>query len=186
MRIALANIKQACAQLGIAYADFFPSISLINLLGPASIDIRRLFKLSTGFWLGQVVANTTLFNLNSYQSIKAAKAGLQATILNSLQTLQSVFKDVDDKLTTEQKNQDIFSQIKKNYVATKKSYFIAKTQYQAGSKDNRTAINAKINLDKAKLSLIQQKAALLDSIVQVFNAIAAGDKVSPCQHLATK
>jgi multidrug efflux system outer membrane protein len=172
--IAINNIKIAHAQMGVAYSAFFPTITLTGLVGGASIDLANLLKLSTNIWVAQALASTKIFNASAYQNIKSAKAGFKATYYNYLETLRSVFADVDDALTNEQKTKLSYFQIHKGYLAAKKSYAIALAQYKAGAKDYRTVVNAKINLDRNQLSLVQEKAQLLDSIVQVYSAVAGG------------
>ncbi|MCL9685436.1 TolC family protein [Legionella maioricensis] len=172
--IALNNVKTADAQIGVAYSAFFPTISLTGLVGGASVDLANLLKLSTNIWVAQAIASTKIFNASAYQNIKSAKAGFKATYYNYLETLRSAFADVDDTLTNEQKTKLSYLRIHQGYQAAKKSYDIALAQYKAGAKDYRSVINAKINLDRSQLSLVQEKALLLDSIVQVYSAVAGG------------
>ncbi|KTD40251.1 TolC family protein [Legionella parisiensis] len=172
--IALNNLKMAQAQIGVAYSAFFPSIDLTGLVGGASVDLTNILKLSTNIWIAQAAGSTKIFNARSYQNIKSAKAGFKAIYYDYLETLHSVFADVDDSLTNEQKNNLAYLQTQKAYLAAQKAYDIALAQYKAGAKDYRNVINAKINRDRSKLSLIQEKAQLLDSIVQVYNAVAGG------------
>jgi multidrug efflux system outer membrane protein len=172
--IASNNIKVACAQIGVAYSAFFPTISLTGLVGGASLDLTNLLKLSTSIWITQAAATSKILNLSAYQNIKSAKAGLKATYYNYLDTLRTAFADVDDTLTNEQKNKLSYLQTEKGYFAAKKAYSIAQAQYKAGAKDYRNVVNAKIVLDRMQLSLVQEKAQLLDSIVQVYSAVAGG------------
>lgn len=176
--IASNNVKMSYAQIGVAYAEFFPTISLTGLVGKASVDLTNLLKISTNLWVTQAIASMKVFNPSAYQNIKSAKAGFKATYYNYLETLRSAFADVDDALTNEQKNKLAYLQTKKGYLAAKRSYALALAQYKSGAKDYRTVVNAKINLERSKLSLIQEKAQLLDGIVQVYTAVAGGYDVA--------
>ena len=176
--IATNNVRMSYAQIGIAYAEFFPTISLTGLVGKAYVDLTNLLKISTNLWVAQAVASMKVFNPSAYQNIKSAKAGFKATYYNYLATLRSAFADVDDALTNAQKNKLAYLQTKKGYLAAKRSYALALAQYTSGAKDYRTVINAKINLERSKLSLIQEKAQLLDGMVQVYTAVAGGYDVA--------
>lgn len=176
--IALNNVKIAHAQIGIAYSAFFPTISLTGLVGEASIDLANLLKLSTHVWVAQAIGSMKIFNASAYQNIKSAKSGFKAIYYNYLETLQSTFADVDNALTNEEKIKLTYLQTQKAYLATKKAYLITLAQYNAGGKDYRNVVNAKINLNRSELSLVQEKAQLLDSIVQVYNAVAGGYDVA--------
>lgn len=172
--IALNNLKVAQAQIGVAYSAFFPSISLSGLLGGASVDLTNLLKLSTNLWITQAAASTKILNASAYQKIKAAKAGFKATYYNYLEALHAAFADVDNALTSEQKNYLSYLQFQRGYAAARNAYSIAFNQYKSGAKDYRNAMNAKVNLDQSKLNLIQAKAQLLDSMIQVYHAVAGG------------
>lgn len=175
--VAINNVKLAFAQAGIAYSAYFPTISLTGLLGSASVDLTNLLRISTNLWVAQAYAAMKIVNLSSYQQIKAAKAGFFAIYQSYIETLRTVFKDVDDSLTNERQNRLSYLQAEKAYKAAKSTYSIALTQYQKGARDYRTVVNAKVNLDKSLLNLIQQKAQLLDSIVQMYIALGGGYNV---------
>lgn len=176
--IAYNNLKIADANIGIAYSAFFPTLSLTNLIGKASIDLRHLLKLSTNLWLAQAVASTKILNASAYQNVKAAKASFSATYFDYLHTLRQAFVDVDNSLTLAQKNEKAYLLTEKVHIAAKKAYELALRQYKAGATDYRNVINAKINLEHQQLSLVQEKAQFLDSLVQVYNAVAGGYEVS--------
>ncbi|QEY50426.1 TolC family protein [Legionella longbeachae] len=172
--IALNHVKIAYSQIGVAYSVFFPTISLTGLLGGTSVDLSHLLKLSTHIWIAQAAASMKIFNASSYQNVKSAKANFKATYYDYLETLHAAFADVDNALMTEQKSRLSYLQAHKGYLAAKKGYAIALAQYKAGAKDYRSVVNAKINLDRSMLNLIQEKAQLLDGMVQVYNAVAGG------------
>jgi NodT family efflux transporter outer membrane factor (OMF) lipoprotein len=172
--IALDNVAIANAQVGIAYSAFFPNISLTGLVGKTSLDLTNLLKLGANFWLGQAYPSMKVLNASAYQKVKANKAGCYATYYEYLQTLRSAFKDVDDSVTNELKMRSAYRLAERSYQAAKESYNIAKTQYQQGGKDYRTVVNAKVNLDRNQLILIQEKAQLLDGSVQLYVALAGG------------
>ena len=172
--IALNNIKVAEARIGQAYSVFFPSISLTGLGGGTSIALKKLLGLTAGLWVDQAFASIKVINGSAYQNIQSAKADYRATYYDYLQTLRAAFADVDDNLTNERKRQAAYLQIQNGYIAAKKTYDIAFVQYRSGARDYRDAVTAKINVDRYQLYLVQQKAQLLESIVQVFNAVAGG------------
>jgi NodT family efflux transporter outer membrane factor (OMF) lipoprotein len=172
-QVAMAN-----AAVGISYAAFFPTLNLTGLIGRASVDLVHLLKLSTAFWIAEASAATKLINASAYQNIKASRAQYYATYFNYLQTLRAAFADVDNSLSYEQKTEQAYSQAEAALAAAKKTYSIARYQYQSGAKDYRDVVNAKINVDRFALTLVQEKAQLLDSIVQVYTAVAGGARVN--------
>jgi multidrug efflux system outer membrane protein len=170
--MAEANLKMASANLGIAYARFFPNISLTGLLGGASLELTHLLSFSSGIWLAQGVANLPLINAANYEHIVAAKAAYQAAFFSYRNTLHSAFAEVDDKLTTLEKKDAAYHYQEQALDAAKKNGAIAEARYQSGARDYRDVTQAKLSVDEAKYQLILAKMEQLDSLVGVYQALA--------------
>ena len=172
--LAIHNMQMADANLGLAYSAFFPTISLTGLLGKTSLDLRHLLKLSTNIWLTKAMAATKLLNLSAYQNIKAMKASISASYHDYLHTVHEALMEVDNALTQAQKTKTAYLHTKKAYQAAKKAHTLVLSQYKAGAIDYRPVLHATINLQRQQLSLVQEKAQLLDSYVQVYEVLAGG------------
>ena len=77
-------------------------------------------------------------------------------------------------MTNQQKLNEVYGYRLKALKASKKAYMLALTRYRAGAKDYREVALAKLNLDYAKLDLNLAKMQQLDSIVEVYQALAGG------------
>lgn len=177
--IAEAELKMADANIGIAYSSFFPAISLTGLLGHASLDLSNLLKLRTGLFLADAGLAIPVFNGVAYEQINAAKAGYSASYFSYVQTIRSVFSDVNNSLTNQQKMNEAYHSQLKSYRATKNAYRLASSTYKSGYKDYRVVANAQLNVDYAKLNLILAKMQQLDSMVEVYQALAGGYQTKP-------
>lgn len=176
MIIAEENLNISMANVGMAYSQFFPNISLTGLLGSASVELVNLLKISTGLWVADAAASMPLLNGAAYAQIKAAKAGYRASYYNYLQAVRSVFVSVDDSLTNHQKMNNAYHHQLEALRSTQTAYQIAKAKYDSGASDFRNAIQAKIAVDNAKLDTNLAKMQQLDSLVQVYQALAGGYK----------
>lgn len=172
--MAQENLRIAEANIGMAYSNFFPTISLTGLFGRASVELAHLLSLSTGLWITEAAASLPVLNGASYEQIKVAKAGYLATCFSYIQTLKSVFADVDNSLTNQQKMYAIYVNKLKAFQASQKSYRLVLARYKAGANDYRDVANAQISVDYAKLDLNSAKMQQLDSIVEVYQALAGG------------
>lgn len=170
--IAEDSLKMSGATVGIAYSNFFPTISLTGLLGGASLELSHLLHLSTGLWIARAAASVPLLDGGAYERIKAAQAGYCASYYSYVQTLKSAFADVDNSLTNQQKMKGIYSNTLRALKATEKVYTLALSKYKAGAKDYREVANALLAVDNAKFELNMAKMQLLDSIVEVYQALA--------------
>ncbi|MCX7091456.1 MAG: TolC family protein [Legionellales bacterium] len=166
------NLNMAEAKVGVAYANFFPMLSLTDLVGSSSIEMIHLLKLSTSLWVLQGAASLPLLNGVSYAQIKEAKAGYLAAYYNYAQTLRSAFADVDNSLTNQQIMYAIYQRQSKALQSAQKSYSLALARYKAGAKDYRDVLNAKLLVDSAKLNVTLAKMQQLDSIVEVYQSLA--------------
>lgn len=178
--MAAQNLKMTSASLGIAYASFFPTISLTSLVGGASVELSHLVNLSTGLWAAELMASVPLINGSNYQKIKAAREGYMSAFYAYLGSLKTALADVDNSLT----QQEIFNRILKDnleaYHASQRLFKITASRYRNGATDFRSYLNTKISLDKAKLNLTLAKMQQLDGIVQVYQALAGGYRPGLC------
>lgn len=172
--IAEQNLKMSQANVGTAYSNYFPTISLTSLLGSSSIELVHLLTLSTGLWVAEAAATIPILNGVSYEQIKSAKAGYLAAYYNYIQTLRSAFANVDNSLTNQQKMNKIYHDQFKALLAMQKKYALALARYKAGARDYRDVANTKLSVDSAKITLTLAKMQQLDSIVEVYQALAIG------------
>ena len=172
--VAKQNLLMSKANIGLAYSNFFPNISLTGLLGGASLELTHLLSLSTGLLTAEAAASMPLLNGNLYEGINVAKAQNNEAFYSYIKSLRSIFLDIDNNLTNQQLMNAIYNNKLSAYKAAAKSYFLVKSRYKAGATDKRQLINAKLTLDSAKIDLIIAKMQQLDSIVQVYQALAGG------------
>ncbi|RUR12935.1 TolC family protein [Legionella sp. km772] len=172
--IAKENLISSDAHLGLAYAQFFPQISLTGLLGGSSVELVHLLRLTTGLGIVQIAAMMPIFNSALYQQIQAAKASVKAEYYNYIQTLRAALIDVDTSLTKHQKANEAYGHQLQAYKSAYRGYRILSARYRAGFQDRRAAMNAQIQVDQAKISLTQAKMEQLNTLVSAYQALAAG------------
>lgn len=137
-------------------------------------------KVSTGIWVLQGSASIPLLNGVNYAQIKAAKAGYAAVYFNYIQTVRAVFSDVDNTLTNFQKMTAIDTEKYAALHASEKNYGFMWARYKEGSKDYRDVLNARVSLDYARRDWVIARMQQLDSIVQVYQALAGGYEGAVC------
>src|SRR3990167_821345 len=135
------NLRMSESNLGIAYANFFPTISLTGLLGGSSVELAHLLSLSTGLWVAQAAASIPILNGVTYEQIKEAKAGYYAAYYTYVQTLRTAFSNVDNSLTNQQKMNMAYQDKSRALEAAQTNYALAIARYKAGAKDYRDVAN---------------------------------------------
>jgi len=172
------NLKMANANIGLANATFFPTISLTGDIGAASVALSNLFSMGTGFWFVQAAANMPILNASSFEQVKAAKGGYYVAYYNYMQTVKSAFADVDNSLTNQDKVNQQYLAGQKSQAASWHYYQLVLAQYQIGTGNKISLLNAKLVTDSALLNLNQLKMQQLASIVQVYQSLAGGYNVT--------
>jgi len=100
--IASAERKMAAAnaQIGVAKAAYYPTLSLSGSLGYASTELASLFTSPSFFWaLGPTALSATLFDGGARKAqTEQARAAYDGTIAFYRQTVLTGFQDVEDNL----------------------------------------------------------------------------------------
>jgi NodT family efflux transporter outer membrane factor (OMF) lipoprotein len=128
------NVAAANAQIGVAEAAFFPSLTLSALGGYQTSSFAHLFSLPTQYWsIGAAVAQAVFdAGLRSGQKAQAI-ATYDQTVATYRQTVLNGFQEVEDNLAAlrilEQEAQVQDEAVK----AARESVAIALNQYKAGT-----------------------------------------------------
>lgn len=178
--MAESNLRIALANLGIAYSQFFPTFSLTSSIGGVGIDLSRLLTLNAGLLLAQAAATWPLFNGVAYEKIHATKAGAYSAYFTYVQTLRTVFANVDDNLRNQQLKNKAYVYQHRALKSAQQSYRLASVRYRNGARDQRELLNAQLTIDYARLDLNTAKMQQLDSIVQVYQALGGGFTTAIC------
>ncbi|QIR77096.1 efflux transporter outer membrane subunit [Sulfurospirillum diekertiae] len=169
------NLKAANANIGVARAAYFPSISLSGALGFESTQLSNLMKSQSGMNSFGGSLASPLFNMGKTSSnVESAKANKELAEIAYAKTVQQAFQDAYDALnkrhTLTQKLEHQLS-YEKNI---EQVYLLAKKQYENGYGDYLTLLDAKRNLLSAKLATSQTKQALLSSGVSLYKSLGGG------------
>jgi NodT family efflux transporter outer membrane factor (OMF) lipoprotein len=94
-QMAIAN-----AQIGIAKAAFYPSLTLYGQGGWNSQRISQLLNAESGFWaVGANVAQDIFSGGALHAQVRYSQAGYNATVANYRDTVLNAFREVQDNIT---------------------------------------------------------------------------------------
>ena len=169
------NLRAANANIGVARAAYFPSISLSGALGFESTQLSNLMKSKSGMNSFGGSLASPLFNMGKTSSgVESAKANKELAEISYAQTVQQAFQEAYDALnkrhTLAQKLEHQLS-YEKNI---EQVYLLAQKQYENGYGDYLTLLDAKRNLLSAKLATSQTKQALISSGVSLYKSLGGG------------
>ena len=175
---ALADLKATNALVGVARAQYFPTLSLTGLFGFASDEFDRIFMGSASVW--SLGANLTqkIFDFGrTKNNVRVAETNEQIAAITYEATVRSALGEVRDALISRQNAKLSLDQVKNLLQSQQKIYSLAKDQYNAGYIGHLELLDAERNLLQAKLQDVSAKLDEVDSAVEVYRALGGGFKV---------
>lgn len=167
----------ANARIGVAKANFFPSISLTGSYGFESKILGKMFSSGTDTWSLGGGLNLPVFmggKLNAASD--AAKAQYKATLASYEKTIQTAFKETLDALVSNRKSRDIVKARTSQVNALKKSYSIARKQKDAGLIGLIDLLDVERGLLACEMDLATALQDQLNAVVNLCKALGGGWK----------
>ena len=175
---ALADLKATNALVGVARAQYFPTLSLTGLFGFASDEFDRIFMGSASVWsLGANLTQKIFDYGRTKNNVRVAETNEQIAAITYEATVRSALGEVRDALISRQNAKLSLDQVKNLLQSQQKIYSLAKDQYNAGYIGHLELLDAQRNLLQAKLQDVSAKLDEVDSAVEVYRALGGGFKV---------
>ena len=156
IQAAKRRVEAANAQIGVARAAFFPTVSFAANAGYRNTDLSNLINASNQFWsIGPTLA-LSLFDGGQRRAARAqAEAVLDQAVANYRQTVLTSFQDIEDNLVAAVQLKDQAQAQQEALDAAQKNLAITQAQYQAGT------LSA-LNLVLAQTTALSAQRTLLD------------------------
>jgi outer membrane protein, multidrug efflux system len=178
LREAEQNLVAANAEVGVAKANLFPSISLTAGGGSVSNDLSNLFNGPSRAWsVGGGVLQPLLDPQRNLYALDAAKAQKRQALLQYQKDVQTAFQEVSDALIARQKYAEFQSAQQDQVDAQRKADNIALARYRVGYSSYFDVIDADRDLFTAELTLSAAHLNTLLSVVQLYRALGGGWQV---------
>jgi multidrug efflux system outer membrane protein len=165
----------ANAQIGVARAAYFPSISLTGTAGFMSSALTDLFTKPAGIWNVAASVTQPLFTAGKLQAnVRLAEAQQQEALLAYQHTIQNAFRDVSDALVAYQKTREAREQQELLAAAAQDSTRLAHVRYNGGATAYLEVLTNETNYLAAELNLSQTRLNEMLSLVQIYSALGGG------------
>jgi outer membrane protein, multidrug efflux system len=168
-------LRAANANIGVAKAALFPTISLTGLAGSVSSPLGMLFRTSTAEW--GVAVNAVQPLLDSQRSVfqvDAADARKREALDGYELAVRTAFQEVADALVAYSRYGESAHELATQVEALRRAQQIALGRYRVGYASYFDVINADRDLFTAELTLIQAYANGLTAYVQLYQALGGG------------
>ena len=175
IRQAEQNLVAANAQIGVAKAQYFPSISLTGLFGYASVALSELFSSTANLWgLGGLALGPIFTGGQLTGQLRASEAVQRQVLTGYLQTVQNAFREVDDALVSTQKRREELEAQRRQVDALKEYERLAQINYDEGQVSFIEVLDAQRKLFDAELIYTQGYNDVYASLIAMYKVMGGG------------
>ncbi len=175
VRQAEEQMVAANANIGVAKAALYPTISLTASLGGESLALGNILKSAARIWTGGVSLYLPIFDAGKINSRIVQASAKQKQALASYEgAIQNAFREVNDALVNLRQNSERETALNKSQIAAKKALEIAENRYQSGYSGYLDVLDAQRGYNDSALAFIQSRQARLATTVSLFKALGGG------------
>ena len=174
IREAEERLVAANAAVGVAKANYFPTLSLTGLLGVVAPNLDQ-YSGAGKEWLVAPTLTAPLFQGPSLKFQKqAAEAQWEQARLRYQATVSGAFGEVSSALVTYQKFAEMEKELAQSVTALQEAVSLANLRYTAGLSNYLEVLDAQQQLFPAQNALSQARLSRLLTLVQLYKDLGGG------------
>src|SRR5690349_10932998 len=175
VRQAEEIIVAANAQIGVAKASFFPSISLTGTGGLESNALNRFINAPSQTWFGALSVAQPVFQGGALRSgLRLTRAQYQEAVLSYQQTVQNAFEQVSNSLVASQKDREFREQQELLTQAARQTNQLSEVLYKNGGASYLQVLTSETNYFSAELNLVDAQLNERLALVQLYQSLGGG------------
>ena len=175
VREAEANMMAANAQIGVAKASFFPSISLTGTGGLESNALHHFLQQPSQTWNAGLNITQPIFEGGALRSqLRLARAQWQESMLSYQQTVQNSLGQISNALVAYDKDRQFREQQELLAQAAERSDRLSLVLYRNGGAGYLQVLTSETNYLSAELNLVDAQLNERLALVQLYQALGGG------------
>jgi multidrug efflux system outer membrane protein len=175
IRQAEQDLVSANAQIGVARAQYFPSISLTGLFGWESTKLSGLFSGPANAWNWAVPVVQPIFTGGVIAGqVKTAEAFREEALLRYKKAIQNAFRDVEDALVDQKRTREQLDAQARQLEALRTYARTARLRYDNGYTSYIEVLDAEQSLFSAELGYVQTQGGLYQALINLYRAMGGG------------
>lgn len=168
----------ANANIAVAKAALYPSISLTANFGGESLVLGDVLKSAARIWTGGLTLNLPIFDAGKINArVDQASAKQKQALVSYEGVIQSAFREVNDALVNLRQNTEREQALYQSQQSARKALEISENRYQSGYSSYIDVLDAQRTLNDAGLAYVQSRQARLIASVDLFKALGGGWKL---------
>lgn len=185
LRSAERRLAAQTAQVGVATAALYPSLSLNGSFGLGSTSAGNLFSSGTETTGYGVSLNMPIFRAGALRQQVAAQNALVDQALASYEaTLLAILEEVENALTEWANEQRRYEALVQAAEAARLASELALVQYNSGLVDFQTVLTADRQLVSTEDALAVSNGELTSNLIRLYKAFGGGWSVFPASSTA--
>lgn len=175
LRQAEELLVSANAQIGVAKAALFPTISLTGNLGSESQSLSSLFTSPASVWTYGAGLTMPIFAAGKYVSrLDQATARQKQAVATYQKAVQTAFKEVNDALVSVREAGEGEAAQQTRADAAQKTLELAQLRYKSGYSPFLEVLDAQRTANDAQMDLISARQTRLSATVDLFKSLGGG------------
>jgi len=175
IRQAEARLHAATANIGVAVASFYPSISLTGDFGLRALDASYLTNWASSFFsFGPSISVPIFQGGRLTANLRLARAQAEEAALAYRGTVLNALREVEDALVAYRTDRAARDTLVETVQAAQTTLGLARDRYVHGVADFIQVLDAESTLTTARQSLVQANMALSNDVVALYTALGGG------------
>ena len=169
------RVAEANAQIGVARAAYFPTITLSGAVGYQGSSLGNLVSGPGMIWSVGATLAQTLFDGGKRKAVtEQARAIYQGTVANYRQTVLTAFQEVEDNLSTLRILSRELQQQNAAIASSQRNLTLANNRYQSGIDSYLNVIIAQTTLLNNQRTGLNLRMQQMTASVQLIKALGGG------------
>lgn len=175
IRQAEQQLVAANANIGLAKAALYPSVSLTGAYGGESLELSDITKSLARIWTLDLDVSLPIFNGSRLNSrVDQANARQKEALANYIGVSQTAFTEVRDALVSTRVYREREAIAQSKQTITQNMLNIAQNRYKAGYSSYLEVLDAQRSHNEATQAFVQSRQDTLTATVALFKALGGG------------
>jgi multidrug efflux system outer membrane protein len=175
VRSAEQSLVAANAQIGVARAAMFPTISLTAAAGAQSAELSDLLSRGTGIWSIGIAAAGPIFDAGRRSArVEQAEARRDQALAGYQRSIESAFREVADALVSVEYSGSTEKDLAERMAAAHAALELSNERYRSGYSPYLEVLDAQRTANDVEIAYVRNRQARLAFSVDLMRALGGG------------
>lgn len=175
VRKAERDLAAATANVGVAVASFFPTITLSADLGLQALKIKNIFQMSSKAWsYGGDIAMPLFQGGKLVGNLKANRAAASAAAATYQKVVLQALQDAETYLTSYKENKLASENLSRSVASQDRIVSLMQQRYEKGLVNVIDLLNSEKEWIASKRNLVEADTSVLLNLVSLYKALGGG------------